>query len=401
MKGTLDIYRTRCLTILIVFCLAACWALPGRVWAVESAGLVLSIHTDKNQYVPDEPVQLTVVLKYDEAEEQPIITKQGFSDSKNLILHRFLSITDPGGTTHHLGGVPQAHTMEPADYEDDQGVEWRFAETMGEQIPISETIADLLGLTASIVDDASGIQKMTGWFTLRAVISAYVRFDPQQTRPHYVLGTLGKMGAEENYVKPIESNTFLFFVSPDQGAQFEVQVLDQEMPAVSVPVKVFRTSEIPPNVEPLDLWSGLPEAQPVLVGTTDLTDGSVKQWESGSPCQQQDGYTVIAYYGGAFGQTSIQAGEDGWLSECSGSIGKTILFGQPPPNGTDGFSIFGLNSVRIGKSTVVSSGDIGVKEAASDSKRKPVVAVFIGSRAELKPGASIYGDSVRIEKKAE
>ena len=125
------IYRLRCLTILVVFCLAACWALSGRAWAVESSGLILSIHTEKNQYLPGEPVKLTVVLKYDPATALPIITKRGFSDSKNLVLHRFLSITDPGGTTHHLGGVPQAHTMDPADYENDQGVEWRFAETMG------------------------------------------------------------------------------------------------------------------------------------------------------------------------------------------------------------------------------------------------------------------------------
>ena len=94
------IYRLRCLTILVVFCLASCWALSGRAWALESSGLILSIHADKNQYLPGEPVKLTMVLKYDEAEEQPIITKQGFS--QNLELHRFLSIKDPGGTTHYL-----------------------------------------------------------------------------------------------------------------------------------------------------------------------------------------------------------------------------------------------------------------------------------------------------------
>ena len=118
MKGAPCICRMRCLTILVVFCLAACWALPGRVWAVESAGLILSIHTDKNQYQTGEPVELTVVLKYDPAEQQPIITKQGFS--QNLELHRFLSITDPGGKTHRLGGAPKAHAMFPADYEDEQ-----------------------------------------------------------------------------------------------------------------------------------------------------------------------------------------------------------------------------------------------------------------------------------------
>ena len=45
----------------------------------------------------------------------------------------------------------------------------------------------------------------------------------------YVLGDLGRIGADENYVKPIGSNTVRFFVSPDLGAQFEVQVLDQEL----------------------------------------------------------------------------------------------------------------------------------------------------------------------------
>ena len=331
MKGALNIYRMRCLTILVVFCLAACWALPGRVWAVESAGLILSIHTDKNQYLPGEPVKLTVVIKYDPAEQQPVITKKGFS--KSLELHRLISITDPGGTTHRLGGIPKTHAMLPADYEDDQGREWRITETLGAQIPVSVTIRDLLALAASLVKDASKIQDMTGWFTLRASISSYVRYDPQQTRSHFVLGGLGRMGAAENYVKPILSNTVKFYIAPVSGAQFEVQVLDQELPAADVPVKVFRTSEIPPDTEPLKLWSGLPEAQPVLVGTTDLASGTVKEWESGSPCQPQDGYTVIAYYGGQFGQTPIQTADDGWGDGCSGLIPQTISFGgdEPPP----------------------------------------------------------------------
>ena len=400
MKRAPVMCRKRCFIILVVFCLAACWGLPGRAGAVDSAGLILSIHTDKNQYQPGEPVSLTMVLKYDSAAILPIITKRGFSDSKNLVLHRFLSVTDPGGKTHLLGGVPKAHTMEPADYEDDQGEEFRFVETLGNQIPISETIQDLLALTAELVNDASGIQNTNGWFTLRAVISAYVRFDPQQTKSHYFLGPLGKIGANENYVGPIESNPLRFFVSPTLGAQFEIQVLDQGLPAPEVPVKVFRTSEIPPGVEPLDLWSGLPGAQPVLTGTTDLASGTVKQWESGSPCQTEGDYTVFAYYGGTFGQAPIQTGDDGWLPECSGLIETTILFGQPPPTETDRFSVFGLNSVRIGKRAVVLSGNIGVNAAASGSKRGSGAVAFIGSRADLRPGTRIYADSVRIEKGA-
>ena len=121
----------RSLATLAVFCLAACWTWVDRAWAVESPGLIFSIHTDKNQYVQGEPVELIMVLKYDAAEAQPIITKRGFS--QNLELHLFLFVTDPGGKTHRLGGAAKPHVMSLADYEDDEGREWRFTETLGEK----------------------------------------------------------------------------------------------------------------------------------------------------------------------------------------------------------------------------------------------------------------------------
>jgi len=412
MKRASVTCRNRCLAIVAVFWLAACWILPSGAWAVDSSGLIFSIHTDKNQYKPGQDVKLTMVLKKDETDTQPIITKRGFSDSKNLVLHRFLSITvgdPPNTTTYHLGGVPQAHTMEPADYEDEEDetvVEWRFAEILGDQIPITEKIKNLLELTSSVVDEAADIQNMTGWFTLRAVITAYVRFDPQQTRSHYVLGTLGKIGAAENYTEPIESNTLLFFVKPDQGARFEVQVLDQGVPAPGVPVKVFRSDQIPPDVDPLELWSGLPEAPLVLTGTTDLINGTVTQWENGANCLEEDDYKVVAYHGGTFGQAAIYDGDEKWLPSCAGKIERTILFGKMSP--AENFSLFGLNSVRIGKRAVVLSGDVGANAAVSESKSKSKskskgskdAVVYIGGDAELRPGTRIFGDSVRIEKKA-
>jgi hypothetical protein len=389
MKRALRICRTRCLTIVAAFCLAACWTLADRAWGVESSGLILTIHPEKTQYVLGEPVQLIMVLKYDEGDGQPIITKKGFSE--NLELHQFLSITDPGGKTYRLGGTLEGHVMIPPDYVDDNDEEWRVTETLGNEIPFTETIHDLTALVPVM-------KNTTGWFTLKASIS-FVRHDKTQMRRHAILGDLGKVGAPENWVGTIQSNQAQVFISPGLGAQFEVQILDQNSkPAPGVPVKVFRTSEIPLNSELSDVWSELPEAQPVLVGTTNLSNGTVKKWGDWPPCQRQDKYTVIAFYNGEFRQESVDVADAGWASECSGFIQKQIAFGEPtvpfPP--LSAFSALALNSIWVKADAVIFSGHIGVMDTSPGLWLDSGVEVSIGLNARAEDGVRIYGDSVKL-----
>ena len=71
-----------------------------------------------------------------------------------------------------------------------------------------------------------------------------------------------------------------------------------------------------------------------MAGITDF-DGNTT-WQSGSRCLLNDDYTIIAEYGGDYGQAAIaRDAEPGWQDACSGFIEKQIVFGPPPPQPVD------------------------------------------------------------------
>lgn len=373
--------RTSLLRLLLVFFVGAGLLWSGQGWAADASGMSLSIYTDKKQYALDDAIECIIVLK--NVSGGLIVTRKGFSQVE---LHRYLSVTDPGGATQALTAEPRAHEMPAPFFWRDKA--WSQAETLPGNFVLSETVHNLTTLFPVM-------KEKSGWYTIRCKVS-FARFEASETRVHSRLDVLGQVDSPNNWEGVLDSNESQVFVSPGLGAQFRVKVVDQSSnPLPLVPVKVFKTGDIPQGLDLKDIWS---DVEPVLLGTTDFGDGLVKTWD-GSPCQPQGNYTAIARYQGDYEKAILEVGDTGWASECSGLITKQIVFGEVEWP-ISPFSIVASNSIYLNANTIVNSGNIGVLNASSGPWLNSGVEVSLGLNVRAQDGVQIYGDSVKIASNA-
>jgi hypothetical protein len=381
MKGLFRDHRILCARILIGFFTVVGLLSGSKTWGVDSPGLELSLYTQHQQYALGDPISLVMVLK--NVAGQSIVTTQDFS---KVELHRCLRITDPAGTQHTFSIDPEVHEMPAPFFWQDKA--WSRTETLLPDFVLSETVEDLRVLLPMMGGT-------TGWYTVGARVS-FVRYENGETKVHSRLGTLGQVDSPNNWEGTIDSNKVQIFISPSQGAQFQVQVFSQStIPLPQVPVKVFKASDIPSGLALEQVWS---DVEPVLSGTTGFGDGLVKTWE-GSPCQPQGNYTVIALYQGEYKQADLEAEDTGWAQECSGIVVKEIVFGEAKWP-VSHFSIVASNSVYLKANARVNSGNVGVLIASPGPWLNSGVEVSLAANVRAQEGVQIYGDSVKIASNA-
>ena len=348
------------------------------VWSIESPGLSLSIYTedDRYQFLLGVPIKLTMVMK--NVTGEPVLTERGFS---MIELYRALAVTDPAGNTNNLDQGALGHIMPPPFFW--KGESWSPAESLPGGFVQSQTINDIRELVPAM-------KTTPGWYTLE-IRQQFIQF--ARTEVHSQIGLLGALDDQGNWTSALHSKKVQVFVAPQSGAHLRVQVLGQDaQPLAQVPVRMFKTSEIPAGSELEEIW--LKSAQ-VSTGMTDFK-GWVT-WSSSGVCKSQDDYTAIAYYKGDYRSEIFLAGETGWAaSDCSGAISKQIVFGGEIKWPISPFSIVAWNSIYLNSNAIVSSGNIGVLNASSGPWLNSRVEVSLGLNVRAQDGVQIYGDSVKI-----
>ena len=391
MKPALNNRGKRNLSVFVITLMGAALLFAGQAWGI-SPGLSLSISTGVSKEDPTfllgSAVPVVMIIKNDTA--FPINTKRGFSKKEP---HRFLVLIDPQGKHHIVGGVLSSGDAPPPFFLGDK------VTIPAESIPANWNKKVTIDNLASLFPV---ITKNIGWYKLETHLP-FVRLVWAIEHPQ--LGLLGVANDERNFSGTIDSNQVQFHVvlAPDErGAKLKVQLLDQSTdpptPINQGPVRVYDNV----SVEGLTLeqaWAQGPDY-------ADLTGRSNPEgwviWDD-DLCQLQNDYKAIAFYQDEYKEVSFSKEGDTWAEQCKGVIEKTIYFGEtpgPPPIVDVKFSIFGLNSVKIGSRAFVLGGDIGVNATASSSASDSGVAVLVESRARLVKGVRIFADSVRIEKKA-
>lgn len=370
--------------VLVILLLSACLLCPCYAWGEDSPGLSLSIYIDQAhedlQYALGEPIKLIMRIK--NIWGYPINTERGFS---KVELHQSLVITDPAGTTHSLSQETVVLDPLPPFFLKDQ------ATSPAETVPLD-------WVRSVAIDDLGDLFPMmkttAGWYTIEAQ-QPFVRF--AKTVQHDRLGLLGLQEHPGNWHGTISSNRIQIQIAPgdgDQGAYLQVQVLDgSSQPLSQVPVKVFKTNDIPEGYDLCDAWA---KTTPVLEGLTDSEGWAT--WPSGASCMPQDEYTTIAYYQNEYKAGFFPREDDGWGPGCGGELQNQILFGEPPVSNK--FSVFALNSVWIRSKAIVFTGNIGALDASPGPCLSSGVEVLIGVKAKAMNGVQIFGDSVKIQQKA-
>jgi len=307
-----------------MFLIALLW--PGIVWpgiaaAFESPGLTLNLYTNPDH--PDFKFQLgadaiPLIIVIQNITSKAIDTERGFS---SLELYNSVIVTDPTGTKHYLKQGDESHKM-PAPYFLN-GRPWSLAETLPADWVRSADIDDLR-------NQVPIMNTTPGWYRIEAY-QPFVRFASTGVFPK--LGSLGLLDNPANWTETVRSNVMQIFIAPPSGAQVKVQVLDgsEDPPATpgQVPVRVFNNSDITPGFDLAQTWQKI---EPVLSGTTDLN--GLADWDTDSVCLTEGNYTAVAFYSSRYEKANILSGTgNGWGSECTGSIAKTITFisEEPPP----------------------------------------------------------------------
>jgi hypothetical protein len=398
---------TRCRLKYLLIVTLVSWSIgiiPGNVVrAQDASGLSLKLYgsdpnNTQNEYTlesdPGDPdknyiIKLLLVLK--NISDQKINTKRGFSQVE---LYRALKVTDPCGNPLELTPDETAFALDAAMPHFVAGRPLIPAEILEADFARSLTITDLRKLFPVMYE-------LPGEYTVAAQLKGARFF---LTEFDEVRGLQGVANHRSNWFGIIDAKVGLeeelqltVLILPVSGGKFKITVQKEDaqtaQPLFDIPVKAFAGSitQAPENV-----WEAT-GVEPVLTGATGIS-GEVK-WQC-TKCLPQGTYTILAKYQDDYQAIEITESDSGWDEKCSGLIERTILFRLPPLMVADRFSVFGLNSVQIGRRAVVLSGDIGVKDAGSISGLDSGVAVFIGSKAELKQGVRIYADSVSIEKKA-
>jgi len=291
-------------------------------WGAGPAGLSVNLYLKPDgasgQIALGTPIEMLLVVKNETASQ--LITERDFSKKKFYL--SLILVASESNKVYTLA-EQDLHAMMSAFYI--AGRPMVRAEILPAGWAKSVTIADLRELFPVL-------KTKPGAYVLKAELP-FLRF-----QWGFVLNPLGQPGAADHpdnfngilVAKPVSLNVF-----PARGAALSVRVIGSaSVPAVALPqveVKVFRQADIPAQYSLADAFATL---DPVLAGITDF-DGNTT-WQSGSRCLLNDDYTVVAEYGGDYGQAAIARDtEPGWQDACSGFIEKQIVFGPPPPQPVD------------------------------------------------------------------
>jgi len=349
----------RILVITIVIPLVCiCLFSPTPGGAYDEAGISIQILTEgKDSSQPvyllgGENITLLLVIRNETARE--VITALGFSQVE---LDDALIVKDPNGTRHLLRDVDDAHFMRMPYFLNDKP--WAKAESLPTDWVRSVRIEDLR-------EKLPVMNTLAGWYTI-SVQKPFVRY--AATGQDAGLGFLGLLDHPNNWSGTLQSNSLQIYITPDQGAKMEVNVLDltaeTAQPLAQVPVRVFRNTDIPDNYPLADIWS---KTNPLLSGTSDFDGKTI--WDSELSCLNRDEYTVIAKHAGKYQETSIPdlslaafadsfglmdcaggpgcsgdldrdndvdgidllafIGVSGWNVECTGLVSSRVAFSVPP-----------------------------------------------------------------------
>ena len=386
-------WRSRCILLNLIFILGLVFVPAGVLFADDGSGLNLSLYGDPDypefEYTLGDnpaidPVKLIIVLK--NVSGQSLNMERGLSQVE---LSRTLELVDPCGATYELS--PEADT-----FAYDAPPSFRVggrptipAEIISAEFAKSVTIDDLRELFPVM-------KRLPGPHTIRAKLGSkrfvWTMYIVQQ-------GLLGVGDHPDNWSGNIEAGEMKIFLKPASGGLIDIQVVNNEggtpEPLFMVPVKVFKKSAIPQEMDFADVWI---KVEPVLSGQTDNQGRAV--WGSCTACLPQDDYLALAYYQDDYHEVSISVGDSGWASGCGGLVEKTIGGGEGPESPLSDFVLFALNSIYLKSRAVVNSGNIGVKNATDGPWLNSGVEISIGSRADVKAGCQVYGDSVKIGSRA-
>jgi len=386
-------WRSRCILLNLIFILGLVILSAGTLLADDGSGLSLSLYGDPDypefQYTLSDdqaidPIKLIIVLK--NVSGQPLNMERGLSQVE---LSQTLELIDPCGGNYELS--PEAET-----FAYDAPPSFRVggrptipAEILSSEFAKSVTIDDLRELFPVM-------KRLPGAYTIRARLGSK-RF--VWTIDIVGKGLLGVGDHQDNWSGNIEAEEMKIFLKPASGGLIDIQVVNNEggtpEPLFMVPVKVFKESAIPQGMDFADVWI---KVEPVLSGQTDNQGRAV--WGSCTACLPQDDYLALAYFQDDYHEVSISVGDSGWASGCGGLVEKTIGGGEGPEHTISDFVLFALNSIYLKSRAVVNSGNIGVKNATDGPWLNSKVEISIGSRANVKDGCQIYGDSVKIGSRA-
>jgi hypothetical protein len=310
---------------IIVFafiCLVLVFYSPAR--AYDSAGISLDIYVDQgdedltyNLADPNDPVTILLVIK--NTSSRAVDTERGFSQEE---LYHSLIVTDPKGAKFSLRPVGKSHKMPLPFFINEKA--WSLAEKLPVQWVKSAKVNDL----RTYVPDMA---KTAGWYTIEAQ-RPFMRF--AVTGQFSSLGLMGEQANANNWSGIVSSKKIQIYIKPPGGAQFDVQVYDNSTDPPDqpfrVPVRVFKTDDVPESYTVEDKWNNL---EYILEGFTD-EEGKVAL-TTAAGCFSQDDYTIIAKYADEYQETAVDSNDGNWVSGgCGGMIAKVIEFTgapEPPP----------------------------------------------------------------------
>ena len=286
-----------------------------------SSGLKIEIALDGGDQHPlGFPIALRMVITNDS--QWSIYTKKGFSQTE---FYRSLILTDPNGEKRiYIPATIPVDTMLPSLIYGNRQVS--LAQALLPGVVKAVTIADLAQLFP-IIDT------VPGWYTLEAQ-QPFVRF--AETIAIENFGVLGLADDPDKWQGTVNSNKVQFYLYPATGGQLKVQVLDNAVvppaPLFQVPVRVFKSVDIPADNPMAETWS---KVKPELEGETDNSGQTLWASET-TPCLIGDDYTVIARYSDEYQEDTIGSSDSGWQTGCTGLVEKTLAFGQAPPQAMPG-----------------------------------------------------------------
>ena len=391
--------------LIIVVVLLSIAGIPwGDVQAQDFSGLSLKLYgsdpdNTENVYSlesdPKDPgknyvIPLMLVLK--NISGQQINAERGFSQVE---LHRALKVLDPCGTPLELPPDVGAFVYDAGKP--------RF---VGDRALIPAEVLEVAFARTLKIDDLRDLFPVMyvwpGAYQVSAQLKGARFFVTEFSEEH---GLQGVANHRSNWFGIIDAKVGLdeepqltIAILPVRGARVKLK-LDQQIAQTIKPLFGTQVKVFVGNItgDPADVWTET-ELEAALSGITEV-NGEVK-WEC-NLCLPQSTYTILLKIADQFQQIEIPEADIRWAEGCSGLIEQGYIYEEPVVIAGK-FSIFGLDSIEIGKHVVVFSGDIGVNAAGVESKpkHKPSFVVKVDKGAQLEEGIGIYANSIRIEKEA-
>lgn len=401
MKMT--IFKQLVTTMLVLFGIVL--ITQGAVQAQDYSGLSMKLYGDdsynaENVYAlesdprdPDKNYVIPLMLVLKNSSGQQINVERGFSQVE---LHRALKIVDPCGTPLELPpDVEFVYDAGKPRFVGDRALV--PSEVLGADFARTLKIDDLRDLFPVMY-------VLPGAYKVSAQLKGARFFVTEYDEEHGLQGVslhrsnwFGTIDARVGSNEPPETQLTIVIL-PVRGARvklnLEQRIAQTTQPLFGIPVKAFAGSI---TGDPANVWTET-ELEAVLSGTTEI-NGDVK-WKC-NLCIPQSTYTILLKIADGFQKIEIPEADIGWGEACSGVIEQGFIYEEPVLIAGK-FSIFGLDSIEIGKGAVVLSGDIGVNAARVESKQKhqSSFVVKVDKGAELEEGVGIYANSISIEKEA-